>query len=194
MLNLDESFWSSRYQLGYTGWDIGSPSPPLYQYLCQLDTKNITVLVPGAGNAHEVAAGWGLGFRSIYLLDISDLPIYKFLENIPSFPRNHAIHQDFFEHEGKYDLILEQTFFCAIDPDLRIEYVKKMHSLLKPEGRLVGVLFDRLFQAAGPPFGGNTVEYRELFGPYFEFEKFESCYNSIPPRMGQELFINLKKN
>lgn len=193
MTNLNESFWSSRYVIGNTGWDIGFPAPPLYQYLCQLNTKSITVLVPGAGNAHEVAAAWDLGYLNIFLLDISVLPIEKFLKKYPSFPVDHAFHQDFFEHEGKYDLILEQTFFCALDPVHRSNYVEKVYDLLKPGGRLVGVLFDRDFQGEGPPFGGNAAAYRDLFSPYFQFEKFEPCYNSIPERMGTELFINLKK-
>lgn len=193
MQNLDESFWSSRYQNGYTGWDIGSPSPPLYQYLCQLENKNITVLVPGAGNAHEVAAAWDLGFRNLHLLDISIFPINKFLENNPAFPEDQVHHQDFFSHEGEYDLVLEQTFFCAIDPALRAHYAIKMNQLLKPGGRLVGVLFERFFGAQGPPFGGSEEEYKEYFKPYFQIDKFEPCYNSIPQRMGHELFINLRK-
>jgi thiopurine S-methyltransferase len=193
MHNLDENFWSARYQNGYTGWDIGSPSPPLYQYLCQIHTKSLAVLVPGAGNAYEISAAWDLGFLNIHLLDFSVLPINNFLEKKPSFPRNQVFHQDFFEHQGRYDMILEQTFFSAIDPNLRTEYVKKMHELLKPGGRLVGVLFDRNFDCDGPPFGGSADEYRKYFMPFFEFEKFEPCYNSIPERRGSELFINFKK-
>lgn len=193
MQNLDEIFWSYSYQNGLTGWDIGSSSPPLYQYLCQLHTKTPAILVPGAGNGYEIAAAWDLGFLNIHLLDISILPIKKFLERNPSFPIEQTIHQDFFEHQGGYDLILEQTFFCAIDPNLRSKYVKKMVELLNPGGRLVGVLFDREFGFEGPPFGGSSTEYRKYFEPYFEFEKFESCYNSIPERKGSELFINLKK-
>lgn len=193
MLNLNESFWSSRYQNGYVGWDIGSPSPPLYQYLCQLNTKTISILVPGAGNAYEVAAAWTLGFTNIHLLDISQLPINIFLEKNPLFPVSQVFHQDFFEHQGTYDLILEQTFFCAIDPELRSAYVKKMHSLLKPKGKLVGVLFDRKFSIDGPPFGGTLSEYQALFKHYFDLEIFEPCYNSIHQRWGSELFIKLRK-
>lgn len=193
MLNLDETFWSSRYQKGATGWDVGYASPALYQYLCQIDTKSIEVLVPGAGNAYEVAAGWLLGFRNLHLLDISLLPIKDFLRKYPLFPRSQVHHENFFEHRGSYDLILEQTFFCALSPELRPEYAKKMHELLKQGGRLVGVLFDREFPSEGPPFGGNAKAYKAYFEPYFEFEKFELCYNSIPERMGSELFINLRK-
>lgn len=68
MLNLNESFWSSCYQNGYASWDIGSPLPLLYQYLCQLNPKTISILVPGAGNAYEVAAAWTLGFTNIHFL------------------------------------------------------------------------------------------------------------------------------
>lgn len=193
MQQLDENFWSDRYQKGYTGWDIGSPSPPLYQYLCQIDTKAIDVLVPGAGNAYEIVAGVEIGILNIHLLDISAIPIKLFLEKYPSFPKDQVHHQNFFDHSGSYDLILEQTFFCALDPKLRQRYAEKMHELLKPGGSVVGVLFDREFAQAGPPFGGSSKEYQSYFEPFFELEKFEPCYNSIPARMGSELFIKMKK-
>jgi methyl halide transferase len=193
MFDLGEDFWTSRYLNGYTGWDIGSASPPLYQYLCQIDTRSLSVLVPGAGNAHEVAAGWEFGISDIHLLDISLSPIKNFLEKNPKFPPDQVHHEDFFSHQGAYDLILEQTFFCALDPALRMSYAKKTFELLKPGGRLVGVLFDRDFPPPGPPFGGSKSEYLRYFEPFFEFEKFETCQNSIPARQGTELFIQLRK-
>lgn len=52
MVLLDENFWSERYKLGLTGWDIGRPSSPLLQYLDQIENKSIRVLIPGAGNAY----------------------------------------------------------------------------------------------------------------------------------------------
>lgn len=192
MLILDEEYWTSRYKNGYIGWDLGSPSPPLYQYLCQIDSKEIEVLIPGGGNAYEVAAAYGLGYTKVHLLDIALTPIVRFLKSNPSFPKSQVHHQDFFDHEGKYDLILEQTFFCALNPNVRSAYVQKMFHLLKPGGKLVGVLFDREF-SGGPPFGGNAEEYKGYFSPYFKIVKFERCYNSVSPRQGTELFIILKK-
>jgi thiopurine S-methyltransferase len=67
-----------------------------------------------------------------------------------------------------------------------------MHELLKNEGKLVGVLFDRDFENS-PPFGGNAEEYRNYFEPYFTFKVFEPCRNSIAPRAGSELFMILQK-
>jgi hypothetical protein len=101
--------------------------------------------------------------------------------------------EDFFQHEGKYDLLIEQTFFCAIPPIRRKEYVQKAASLLKPNGKIIGVLFDKIFEQPGPPFGGSADEYRSLFDPSFIIHTMDRCYNSIPPRSGSELFIHLRK-
>ena len=99
---------------------------------------------------------------------------------------------DFFELDKQFDLVLEQTFFCAIDPALRKKYVSKMHEIIKPGGKLVGVMFNRSFEG-GPPFGGEANEYRELFEPYFKVKVMEPCYNSISPRKGAEVFVVMVK-
>src|SRR5690606_5759125 len=99
---------------------------------------------------------------------------------------------DVFKHEGQYDLILEQTFFCALLPTQRESYVQKMHGLLKPHGRLVGVLFNRSFEG-GPPFGGSQEEYERLFSALFSIKVMANCYNSVKPRQGSELFLLAEK-
>ena len=68
-----------------------------------------------------------------------------------------------------------------------------MNELLAENGKLVGVLFNREFGNNTPPFGGDKTEYQTYFNDYFDFKVMENCYNSIPPRAGNELFINLKK-
>ena len=100
---------------------------------------------------------------------------------------------DFFEHLGSYDLIAEQTFFCALDPALRERYVEHMHRLLAPGGKLVGVLFDDPLNDDHPPFGGNKDEYLRLFRPVFEEVLLERCHNSVPPRAGRELWLKAVK-
>ena len=90
-------------------------------------------------------------------------------------------------------MILEQTFFCALHPSFRKSYTEKMNDLLKPKGKLVGVLFNDKMNDNEPPFGANADEYRNYFSPHFNFNVFESCYNSIEKRNGRELFIVLEK-
>lgn len=194
MVLLDENFWSERYKLGLTGWDIGRPSSPLMQYLDQIENKSIRVLIPGAGNGYEADYAFRLGFSNVHVLDISAEPLEHFRLKNPDFPKENLHHQNFFEHNFTYDLILEQTFFCALDPNLREQYSQKMLELLNPGGKLVGVLFDRTFDFQGPPFGGNKEEYLTYFTGKFEIETFEPCYNSIAERFGSELFIKLKKS
>ena len=189
-MNLNEMYWSSRYSSGSTGWDIGYPSPPITQYLDQLDNKQVKILIPGAGNAYEASYAFARGFKNTYVLDIAKPPLNMFKRKNPSFFSDQLLNGDFFKHKGAYDLIIEQTFFCAIDPKLRQDYVEKMHDLLSPNGKLIGVLFDRVFDFQGPPFGGSKDYYYSLFKTSFE-GVFAPCNNSIPERMGSELWINL---
>jgi SAM-dependent methyltransferase len=127
-------------------------------------------------------------------LDFSKLPLDQFQLRFPDFPKENLHHQNFFDHDNSYDLILEQTFFCALNPELREEYSKKMVDLLNPGGKLVGVLFDRIFDSQGPPFGGRKDGYLLYFNQKFEILTYEECYNSIPERTGSELFVRLRKS
>ena len=81
----------------------------------------------------------------------------------------------FFEHKGNYDLIIEQTFFCALPPTMRQKYVWKMHQLLRDSGKIVGLLFNKIFES-GPPFGGSKAEYVSLFKDAFYYDEFNKGF------------------
>ncbi len=190
---LNGNYWDERYLNDATGWDVGEVSEPLKVYINQLVKKDIAILIPGCGNAYEAIFLLESGFSNITLIDISPLLVNSLREKLKEYIGNglEIIHGDFFKQRGKYDLIIEQTFFCALDPSLRKAYAIKMNELLNHSGKLVGVLFNRSF-VGGPPFGGNEEEYRELFSQHFYLKKMEKCYNSIEPRKGSELFIILE--
>lgn len=184
-----EEYWSSRYRQGNTPWDINSASPPLTAYLQGKVHREHHILMPGAGKGHDAVWLWQNGFKNTHVVEIAAEPLAAVLRQEPHFPKGQLHHEDFFAHQGQYDVIVEQTFFCALAPHLRAQYVRKMHDLLAPGGVLVGVLFDFPLEG-GPPFGGSAREYRELFQKYFEVAHLERCYNSIPPRAGKELFVH----
>ncbi|TKC01989.1 methyltransferase [Pedobacter cryotolerans] len=190
---LDQSFWNKRWENNQTGWDIRQASPAIIAYMAQYVNKDAAILIPGCGNAHE--AKWLLenDFTNITLIDIAPRAVAKLKEKYEKNQAVKVILGDFFEHQGHYDLIIEQTFFCAIDPKLRQNYVAQSSSLLKPNGKIIGVLFSVTFEKAGPPFGGNTSEYQQLFENHFIIKKLENCYNSIKPRANTEVFINFVK-
>lgn len=184
---LNDQYWSDLYHRNETRWDTGTPNSPLKEYIDQLRDHTALILIPGCGNAYEAFYLLEKGFKHITLVDISALLVQQLKEKFTGTPAQ-ILHEDFFHHTGEYDLILEQTFFCALDPSHRKEYVQKMHALLKPGGKLAGVLFNRSFEG-GPPFGGSVEEYKKLFGEYFDNISIEPCYNSIKPRQGTEVFF-----
>jgi SAM-dependent methyltransferase len=194
-MNEIEQYWNTRYQTKQTGWDIGHVATPLKEYFDQLTDKQASILIPGCGNAYEAAYLLQQGFTNITLVDISQILVDNLRETLKMYlDKGLRIEcQDFFEHQSQYDLIVEQTFFCALNPELRPAYVQKMNELLKPSGKLVGLLFDKRFEG-GPPFGGSKAEYEVLFAPYFNIKTMQLAYNSITPRAGAELFCIFQKH
>lgn len=192
-MELDQKFWEDRYENGQIGWDAGNITTPLKEYFDQLTDKNQKMLIPGCGNAYEAQYLHKQGFRNVYVADVALKPLQRLARACENFPEGHLIHGDFFDMEGTFDLIIEQTFFCSMTTDMRAKYAKTMHNRLKIGGKLVGILFSFPLKSEGPPFGGDINEYRTYFEPYFTFEVFEPCYNSIRPRQGSELFMILSK-
>ena len=192
-MELDESFWSNRYSTHTTGWDIGYISTPLKNYFDQLDDKSLNILIPGAGNGYEAEYLFQNGFKNVAVIDLAPEPLYNLKQRVNGIDENRLIHGDFFDHNKVYDLIIEQTFFSALSPSIRSKYIDKMHSLLKPNGKLVGLLFNAKLFEDHPPFGGFKDDYMPLFEAKFRLDIFKECYNSIPPRMGKELFIKCVK-
>ncbi len=194
----EENYWTQRYQEERTGWDIGYPSTPLKAYIDQLESKDLDILIPGAGNAYEAECLWQQGFKNVFVLDISPIPLNAFQIRNPAFPASQLLCTDFFQLQGQYDLILEQTFFCSFVPtdENRTAYAEQMRALLKPEGKLVGLWFD--IPLTGDlekrPFGGDQTLYERYLTKSLTKVVFERCYNSIPPRQGKELFGIFKKN
>lgn len=190
---LTQNYWQSRWEKGATGWDVGHITPPIQTFIDQLTDKNARILVPGAGAGHEVAYLWEKGFKNTFVSEWSPTAWAQFQQRCPDFPAEQWFQGDFFDLNLSVDIVIEQTFFCAIDPEKRPNYARKMSELLekKPTSRLVGLLFNRIFEQKGPPFGGTMAEYRRYFAPFFDFEYFDICPNSIPPRQGSEIWLSL---
>lgn len=191
---LDEQYWNEKYLASQTGWDVGQVSTPLKQFIEKLQDMSLRILIPGAGNAHEPGYLLQQSFKNITVLDIAPAAIANVRAKLGEYEGKtlDLVCGDFFDYNGVFDLILEQTFFCAINPGLRRQYVQKMSSLLDENGILAGVLFNRRFDE-GPPFGGDISEYQQLFSNAFDIITMEPCYNSIAPRAGTEVFIIARK-
>ncbi len=194
-MKLDSAYWRDRYVEERTGWDIGHPNHGLIAEVKSRFPVNTKILIPGAGRGYEAEALWGAGYLNTYVCDwapeafdaLSKSEVLAKAFSDADEAKSRLIVADFFTLEGQYDLILEQTFFCAIDPKLRENYVNQAAHLLKPVGKWMGILFDCHFPTAGPPFGGDREAYRTVFEKRFQIEKLERFRGSIQPRMGKEL-------
>ncbi|WP_452224791.1 methyltransferase domain-containing protein [Lacinutrix chionoecetis] len=192
-MDLSSGYWDNRYKDKDIGWDLGEISPPLKAYFDQLQNKHIKILIPGGGNSYEAEYLFNNGFKNVYVVDLSKTALSNIKKRVSAFPSTHLIEKDFFKLEMAFDLIIEQTFFCAIHPRLRLAYAEKAFKLLKTNGKVAGLLFNVPLNQTHPPFGGNKTEYMEYFKPYFKIKIIEEAYNSIKPRQYRELFFIIQK-
>lgn len=190
---LNSEYWQNRYATNDVSWDIGVISTPIKEYIDQITNPELKILIPGCGNGYEFEYLLQNNFHKSYVLDYAKEPLNNLRERLPNLNDSQIIQADFFEHSGEYDLIIEQTFFCALSPHLRKEYVQKMKSLLAKNGKIVGLLFQFPLTEKGPPFGGSRQEYLDLFENDFYIKILETTYNSIKPRQGNELFFIFEK-
>lgn len=190
---LGQKYWNALYKARTIGWDLGEIAPPIQNYIDTIKNKNTRILIPGCGNTYEAEYLLKQGFTNVTVLDIAPTLVEKLKIKFKNNANIKVVLGNFFEHQGEYDIIIEQTFFCALPPDLRQKYVWKMHQLLADDGILTGLLFNRSFEI-NPPFGGSKQEYINLFKGAFNIIKIEVAKNSCLRRANSELFFEFKKN
>ena len=193
MESLDANYWDNRYRNNDDPWDLGEVSPPIKAYIDQLTDKSLRILIPGGGNSYEAEYLFNNGFKNVYVVDLSAIALNNIKSRVPNFPQEQLIQSNFFELQMTFDLIIEQTFFCALNPKLRSSYVEKINNLLSTKGKLVGLLFNSPLNDNHPPFGGNKGIYLDNFQKLFQIKIMDHCHNSIESRLGKELFFIIEK-
>src|SRR5690554_7387749 len=88
---------------------MGKISPPIKEYIYQLQNKKLKILIPGAGNAYEAKYLIDKGFSNVTVIDIAPRLIDKLRQDFKGNNAIQLIHGDFFEHNGKYDLDRKST-------------------------------------------------------------------------------------
>ena len=188
--------WQRHYDENDLGWDLGQVAPPFVKLWEEGKLPLGKVLVPGCGRGHEVQFFAENGF-AVTAIDFSAGAV-TYLKNVLK-ERNlegRVLHQDFFSlddtHDGVYDLVIEQTFFCAISPRQRQDYVLKVSRMLKPGGMLVG-LFYHTDKQGGPPYNTTREDIETHFSENFEIQELDKTSLSSEQRKGKEWLGILKK-
>ena len=192
-------YWESSYQSGELGWDLGG-STPIFDHWIKNQKVPLSICILGAGNGWDAVNIASKGHRVTAIdfaqsavknmqtaanhnslkIDIRCIDIF----NLPQFYSNH------------FDVVLEYTCFCAIDPSRRREYLEMVKHILKTKGELVGLLFpiDKDPLDGGPPFAVELEPTLELINKYLSLVKKEVSPLSIKQRAGREVFVIFRKD
>jgi SAM-dependent methyltransferase len=182
------AFWEHLYRDDDAGWEIGRAAPPLAAYFKKRENSpaGLRTLVIGCGRGHEARLLAGLGAR-VTAIDLATRAIAAAQAATPA-----DVHIDFRVHDlfaplgQRFDLVVEHTCFCAIEPTRRDEYVQRVADLLDAGGALVGLFYDH-GRAGGPPHTTSAEELRERFEGSFVIEALAPAEGSVLAREGQEL-------
>ncbi|GFP83131.1 probable thiol methyltransferase 2 [Phtheirospermum japonicum] len=180
--------WDECWKEGLTPWDLGSPTPVLVHLHNTGSLPKGRALVPGCGSGHDVVA-IACGERHVVGLDISNNAIKKAAElssGLPNAEHFTFLKTDFFTWcpTELFDLIFDYTFFCAIEPDLRLLWAEKMSNLLKPDGELITLMYPIDNHEGGPPYKVSIADYEEVLRPVgFKATYIADNELAIAPRM-----------
>ena len=180
-----EALWADGLAKG-SRFDVAGVSRPL---AAELSKRNhvvvagsasasgrtiMSALIPGAGRAYDAIALAEHGFDSVIAVDLSPAACAAAREEIATYYNAdhgnstaiNVICADFFDLEGQYDFIWDNTFLCALDPSTRERWALKMKELLKPEtGELITCVFPIGEREGGPPFALSVPLVKSLLEP-----------------------------
>jgi len=206
LTNRDVNYWDQRFNSGDTPWELNAPSGALFEAVSTIypdgrALQGVMALSPGCGTgadalelarrgASVTASAWSLHACARLKERIARL-------SLPSFPGDvQVVHGDFFSSwPYQVELVCEHTFFCAIDPVRRPEYVQAVIRWLRPGGYLIGNFFilpeseiselpglSLAKSGDGPPFATTESELRGLFHPHFDTVTLRPASKGEPAR------------
>ena len=188
--------WQRHYDEGDLGWDLGQVAPPFIRLYESNTIVPGKTLVPGCGRGHEVIYLAENGFE-VTAVDYSSGAVNHLKSTVQERKlKCKVLRMDFFgidsAHNGVYDLLIEQTFFCAISPEQRTSYVSTVARALKQGGMLAG-LFYHTGEEGGPPFNTTREDILKYFSNLFEIQQLSKSQDSAEQRKNKEWLVILVK-
>jgi SAM-dependent methyltransferase len=180
-------FWNPRYESGRTPWDFGGVPAAVSEYLTSHPAGG-RVLIPGCGSGYELAAFAAAGYDAL-AIDFAPAAVARAQERLGQPLARRVVLDDFFRrHFGApFDLIYERTFLCALPPDLRSAYARRMTELVRPGGLIVGFFFfENTPVEDGPPWGLAPGAIEKLLGKNFHRVQDRPVSDSLPIFLNKE--------
>jgi SAM-dependent methyltransferase len=200
-------FWDAAYRDDRDGWDMGTPTP-LFASLLERHGRDlrslggpdfssrqdaVRVALPCSGRGYDAQLFARHGF-AVTAIDFSALALEALRAESAALD---ILQTDLFHLPGArpayFDLIVEYTCVCAIEPARRAELVAVFDSILRPDGVLLMLLFPVDGRPGGPPFSIDPDEWRALMAPRFDLLHDEIPDDSVKPRRGKERLMLWRK-
>lgn len=192
------SFWNNKYNSNQDAWDLKSTTPIFKNWSSKLNkNKPQTICIPGCGKGYDALYLASKG-HNVYAIDFSSSAL-SYLKRNNIYSNLTIIQSDFFnlsdEYFNYFDIIIEYTFFCAIDISKRSNYVNISKKILKSGGSFVGIIFpiNYIHKDDGPPFKVDMDIFEHLFSQDFILKKKEYNNLSIKSRKNNEIFYHYVK-
>ncbi len=197
---MERDFWQGLYEKGDTRFDVGAPSPPLMDWLDAHPIVASRAIVPGCGYGHDVIE---LAQRGLSTVGVDFAPAAvqagrAAADRAGLSSRARFLECDVFslgsEHDGAYDLLFEQTCYCAITPARRDDYAALAARLVAPGGTLLFVVYPADGHQGGPPFAIDPTEVEPRFAAWFDLLWMGAPERpSKPTRAGKEQLAVLRR-
>jgi SAM-dependent methyltransferase len=190
--------WLVMWETKNTPWNIGQPALALQKLLNEkVIPETGQCIVPGCGEGHDCFA-LANGKRIVYGVDLSPLVIQQNIAKRNQMPKDLGIDEsnlkfiagDFFQMDkeletGSFDFLMDYTFLCALQPDMRPSWAKELKRLLKSGAMLVTLMYPLSDHEGGPPFALSEDIYRDLLSDAFELQSIQDS-PTIERRQGKE--------
>ena len=197
------NFWNKLYLNKKDKWSLNAPTPAFMnwgkKHLKDNNySSNIKICIPGCGKGDDVLFFASCGYQ-VYAFDFSSYATNHLINKSKDLNLNiNIINENFFDIEKNYmnffDIIIEYTFFCAIKPSDRINYINICNNILKDNGKIVAIFLPlKDVPENNPPY---TVSLNKTLKQFSNSFKYISKYyptNSINKRKGNEIFIEFIK-
>jgi protein-L-isoaspartate O-methyltransferase len=194
------TFWQHRFESADLPWDRGQSSPQLGAWLSAgVLRPGESVIVPGCGSGHEVAA-LAAARCTVTGLDYAPAAVEMTRERLRIAGQQAEVHiADVLDWQPALpaDAIYEQTCLCALHPDLWVRYAAQLKAWLRPGGKLCALFMQVRRESAGqgvvegPPYHCDINAMRALFSSA-QWVWPRPPYDTVPhPRGWAELAVVL---
>jgi len=195
----EPDFWQDKYELDDTPWDTGTTTPEIIKSINHSINKKICIL--GCGYSKDAIYLSEKGHK-VFAVDFASSPIdylYKLkkenhINNL--FPVKENIFNLSLKYSNFFDIVIEYTCFCAIPKNKRKNYIDVVSSILYKKAVCLALFFPTkkpTKESSGPPFHVNIDTVLPMFEEKFKIINFNPNPDSIKPRIGNEVFVEMQK-